>query len=54
MLTRRVELRSPVPPDHQVTPYPTHLPAPHLIHNVFVFLCIVQFQHKSAQNVVKA
>jgi hypothetical protein len=28
MLTRRVELRSPVPPDHQVTPYPTHLPAP--------------------------
>ncbi|EFX61181.1 hypothetical protein DAPPUDRAFT_340488 [Daphnia pulex] len=31
MLTRRVELRSPVPPDHQATPYPTHLPAPHVI-----------------------
>jgi transcription elongation factor SPT6 len=29
MLTRGVELRSPVPPDHQATPYPTHLPAPH-------------------------
>jgi hypothetical protein len=28
MLTRRVELRSPVPPVHQATPYPTHLPAP--------------------------
>jgi hypothetical protein len=28
MLTRRVELRSPVPPDHQATPYPTHLPDP--------------------------
>jgi hypothetical protein len=32
MLTRRVELRSPVPPDHQATPYPTHLPAPHIAH----------------------
>jgi hypothetical protein len=46
MLTRRVELRSPVPPDHQATPYPTHLPAPRHI-ECWTWICLAAGPHNN-------